>query len=501
MVGTGNGSVPLAGLALVESGVPANDPVVALLARSVRDQALSVNGTYAISLYIMFLDRLGSKDDEPLIQFLTLRLLTGQCPDGSWSYTCGGLLLDPVEQRTLYAELTRGARVATPDALPKAKKKEPRPREDLDDKPKPGKKDEAPPAPKEEKPKGLHPALERYARRAREVTPGSGGGVGFGVATAGDHSNTQFATVGLWCGRRHHVDVSAALAGLDKHYRQCQAEDGGWGYTVVLGGASPAMTCAGLMGLAMGFAKDVKDGPDQAVRLDADALAKDRSLERGLKYVGDFLAAAGGQRDPRSGMFQANDLSGNLYFMWSLERVGMVYGLTTIGKVDWYDWGSKILVRNQNRDGSWSTNSQGTVDNATAFALLFLSRANLAEDLATSMKGKVKDPGTSRLRSPADLNEMLGKAGKGSSGTKSDPGATRPKADPPAATPSAGKLAAALVAADGAERDALMAKYRDTKGVEYTDALAQAIPKLTGEARRRPATPWPVGRPGSHPTP
>ena len=39
----------------------------------------------------------------------------------------------------------------------------------------------------------------------------------------------------------------------------------------------------------------------------------------------------------------------------------MVYGLTTIGKVEWYEWGSKILVRTQNRDGSWATNSHGTV--------------------------------------------------------------------------------------------------------------------------------------------
>jgi HEAT repeat protein len=44
-------------------------------------------------------------------------------------------------------------------------------------------------------------------------------------------------------------------------------------------------------------------------------------------------------------------------------------------------------------------------------------------------------------------------------------------------------LADALIAADGAERGALVAKYRDTRGVEYTDALARAIPKLTGEAR------------------
>jgi hypothetical protein len=237
------------------------------------------------------------------------------------------------------------------------------------------------------------------------------------------------------------------------------------------------MTCAGLMGLAMGFGtKELKDGSDGSARIDADAVSKDRVVQGALKYVGDFLAAAGGQRDPRDGTeFQVNELSRNLYFLWSLERVGMAYGLTTIGKQDWYDWGSRLLVRTQNRDGSWTSDGihSGSTDNATAFALLFLSRANLAEDLSNKMKGKVQDPGTARLRSPGDLDGRLKNAGKGSAGTKTE-------------QPAAGdaqQLANALVAATGARREELLTKYRDSKGSEYTDALVLAIPKVTGEAQ------------------
>lgn len=482
----GAGSAWLTGLALVESGAPANDPIVAGLARLARENVLNTTGTYQVSLLIMFLDRIGAPGDEPLIQFLTLRLLTGQCPDGSWSYQCGGLNLDPVEQRRLFAELTRGAKLATPDT-PKPEKKGPRPRTDLDNPPAPPTKDKPPPKPGEpEKPKGLHPALRNYERALKEQPRGAGSGYGFGQIASGDHSNTQFATVALWCGRRHHVKVGDALALLDKHYRQCQKADGGWSYTAD-GTSSPAMTCAGLIGLAMGFgSKGLKDGTDKSARVDADAISKDPIVQAGLKYVGDFVAAAAGHRDPRQpGGFLNNDLSQNLYFMWSLERVGMAFGLTTIGKVDWYDWGSKVLVRAQNQDGSWSSNDgHSSADNATAFALLFLCRANLAEDLATSMKGKVRDPGTSRLRSPGDLSEMLGKTGKGSPGGRTDPGTTRPRNDrPPAPGPTdeVERLAAALVAAADADRAKILEDYRDSKGAQYTDALARAIPRLRPE--------------------
>jgi hypothetical protein len=227
-------------------------------------------------------------------------------------------------------------------------------------------------------------------------------------------------------------------------------------------------------------------------RADPDAIAQDKSVEAGLKYVGDFIAAAGAERrapgGPGFGDFQPNGLSANLYFMWSLERVGMVYGLTTIGKVDWYDWGSKVLVASQQRDGSWQSGDfhSGSPENATALALLFLSKANLAEDLSTSLKGKVKDPGTSRLRSPGDLNKLLEGAGKGSTGPKdSGTATTRPKSDPATIgdADKGGKLAAALVGAADAERADLLKQYRESKGGEFTDALARAAGKLSGEAQ------------------
>ena len=41
------------------------------------------------------------------------------------------------------------------------------------------------------------------------------------------------------------------------------------------------------------------------------------------------------------------------YYLWSLERVAVAYGLETIGKKNWYDWGADILVATQEMNGSW----------------------------------------------------------------------------------------------------------------------------------------------------
>lgn len=481
--GTGAGPAALAGLALLESGAGKNDESVVYITRGCRDAALHTQSTYEVALIIMLLDRLGSPADEVLIQLLTLRLLTGQTQDGSWSYTCDGLNLDAVEAQLIKAEHARESRLTTPEKSGGGKDK-PKPREDLIEGSKPPQK-EPPPEPKEapkEKKGGLNPALAKIINLPRPgggPNPGRNGG-------SGDHSNTQFATMGLWCGRRHSVDVNDALTKLDNHYRQCQQADNGWGYTAASGNnSSPAMTCAGLMGLAIGFgAKNLKEGADRQPKLEnPEALGKDPKVMSGLKYVGDFIAAAGGD---------ANELSRNLYFMWSLERVGMVYGLNTIGRVDWYDWGASILLRTQNRDGSWISNSHSaTMDNATSFALLFLSRANLAEDLSDKLKGKVNDPGTARLVAGGDLDKLLQGTGKGSSGPKKsevaakDPPPPKVAPLPPAEFDAGGRLANTLIAAGASDRDDLIAKYRDTKGGEYTDALARAASKLTGDNQTR----------------
>jgi hypothetical protein len=238
------------------------------------------------------------------------------------------------------------------------------------------------------------------------------------------------------------------------------------------------------MGLAMGFgSKDLKDG---SAKIDAEAVSKDQVVQGGLKFVGAVLADVQAPRfrvDPDA---DTEDAGRNLYFLWSLERVGMVYGLTTVGDVDWYDWGSKRLLAMQDRRiGAWpgAGFSGATPEVATALALLFLSKSNLASDMTTRMTSRVQDPGAAKLKSD-QKNKAAPDPGSAAAGPKPSTGTTRPDTTPPAAPADDAKaLADALVAAKGGRRDQLIAEYRDTPGAKYSDALLVAIARLSGEAK------------------
>src|SRR5262249_26345694 len=107
-----------------------------------------------------------------------------------------------------------------------------------------------------------------------------------------DNSNTQFAVLALWVGRRYGFPVEEALGRVDARFRTSQHADGGWAYRSMPGegrgfqGESTAtMTAAGLLGLAVayGVAAELKDGKP---RLEP---AKDRNLKAGLVALGTAI--------------------------------------------------------------------------------------------------------------------------------------------------------------------------------------------------------------------
>ena len=87
----------------------------------------------------------------------------------------------------------------------------------------------------------------------------------------------------------------------------------------------------------------------------------------------------------------------NLYFLWSVERVAMLYDLKTIGGKDWYAWGAQILVHNQRAGGEWPSEFYHghSLPLNTCFALLFLRRSNLVQDLTDNLRLStgIRDPG------------------------------------------------------------------------------------------------------------
>ncbi len=510
----GTGTAPLVGLALLEAGVPQTDPALKNIISFVRENALAQTATYNVSLTILFLDKLGHPGDRPIIQLLGVRLLAGQEPGGGWSYDCGNALTADEEARLKKVFQNENKLVA------KQKAKKDRP-----DLPADPKKKDTPPA--EPKPNDEMPQLHAEVVKWGKLINKMGGGDRFGIGRFGDgdNSNTQFAVLGVWTARKHGLPCDAAIALFEKRFHASQDADGGWGYKADFRrGSTPAMTCAGLLALAVSHGSmenALRNKPDKEAPAKPKGMVEvgdDAAIKAGLKCLGNYITIAKGQppegrvnRAKRGKRFKPDELNSNLYFLWSLERVAVLYGLETIGNHDWYVWGADALVDTQMANGSWTTRGfiGANPEVNTAFAILFLSRANIARDLSTALKGKVKDPGVAVLRGGTDLSRILPKQDPypekpepkttiDSPKPESKASIDSPKPEPkvvvekpkpePKVTPSVAANSSALVNAllkvDDAERSALLAKYRDEKGAAYTDALAAAARKWTGESQR-----------------
>jgi len=207
------------------------------------------------------------------------------------------------------------------------------------------------------------------------------GGVAFG---GGDNSNTQFAAIACWVARKHGMVRDAAFGKLAAYFRSnFIPADGGWGYGAGAP-ATPTMTCAGLAGLATSLGAEEQGGGTQGSDARAGGprkrrAATDPTVNRAFQALGRELVRANTSRD--------HPINSDLYFFWSLERVGMIYGVDTIADVDWYLWGCERLVKGQSPDGQWQGSGKWQYQKAvgTSFAMLFLSRLNVAADLTASV--------------------------------------------------------------------------------------------------------------------
>jgi hypothetical protein len=187
-----------------------------------------------------------------------------------------------------------------------------------------------------------------------------------------DNSNTQFAMLALWAAHRHGVAVERSLLLADQRFAQTQLRDGSWAYHVDMKRGTPSMTCVGLLGLAVGHGALLRTAKPGGV-------VEDRAIRKGLDALSEWIDVAGNPDDGGSL---------NLYKLWSIERVCVLYGLSTIAGKDWYGWGAKRLLREQDPNGSWHgggyPGSTTMVD--TSFALLFLRRSNLVQDLTDRLQ-------------------------------------------------------------------------------------------------------------------
>jgi hypothetical protein len=202
-----------------------------------------------------------------------------------------------------------------------------------------------------------------------------------GRSEGGDNSNTQFAILGVWAARRHGVPVERSLAMIAARFRTSQNRDGSWGYLMNTSQRVDSMTCVGLLGLAVGRVTTPEEDGEGG---------HDPMIEKGLRFLGKKIGAAkdgprpGGQKKKeRRGPILQVDAGSALYYLWSLERVSVLYNLRTIAGKEWYRWGARLIVEHQREDGSWEERYGPSCD--TCFALLFLKRVNVARDLTREL--------------------------------------------------------------------------------------------------------------------
>lgn len=193
-------------------------------------------------------------------------------------------------------------------------------------------------------------------------------GYGLGMGHT-DFSNSQFALLGLHEAGKAGAQIPGMAWRLaDKAWINSQRPDGGWGYQP---NQPPrgSMTAAGVASLYItGHALTGRQRPQTGA--DGRIICCTQSVEtkpiiRGIAW----LAANFSVRDnPGVGSWY-------YYYMYALERVGILAGQRFIGTHDWYREGAARLVAIQRADGSWHE-VHPLVD--TSFALLFLAKGHRA---------------------------------------------------------------------------------------------------------------------------
>jgi hypothetical protein len=470
------GVTALAGLAMLESGTEPGDPSMRFAAQYILNGLSTLDDTYDLSLAILFLDRFGEAKYRRQIQTLAVRLIGGQTATGGWSYKCP--LFVKRDHDELLRVLRRQEQLDKQEAMQgiaggKGAKDKMRPsagsgRDEklsgVGTKGK-GEPEKGPSASSASSSEAASLAqLPRPgmciksaddanlatapAKRAPADAPADGQSakkVGGKIAVAGqlgflpvlqdldnpgehnarggpadapiadakartDNSNTQFAILAMWTAQRHEVPVRRTLQLIVKRFRESYCPDGGWvyGYTKPGNGVStPAMTCAGLAGLAIGFGLTDAKKPGNK---DDEKLVM-RAFRCLMKFVGESS-----DKWEKPARLEENN---NLYYLWSIERVAVMYNLPTIGDRDWYRWGAEILVTNQSQRGqqagAWLNGGNTILADPvvnTSLALLFLRGANLTADL------------TDRLPiNPEELNkELAGLTGSSMRTTPKVPG-------------------------------------------------------------------------------
>jgi hypothetical protein len=180
----------------------------------------------------------------------------------------------------------------------------------------------------------------------------------------GDNSNTQFALLGLHEANNAGVAVPKEVWERSSvHFQRTQCEDGGWDYQG-RGKAYGSMTAAGVASLYICGQKLYSGGQKALVNgayPDCGKYKINLVLAGGLDWMGRRFSAT---ENPgkRAQWFY--------YYMYGMERCGMLSGQRNFGANDWYRQGADTIVAAQKGNGGWGELHE------TAMAVLFLVKGN-----------------------------------------------------------------------------------------------------------------------------
>lgn len=177
----------------------------------------------------------------------------------------------------------------------------------------------------------------------------------------GDNSNTQYAVLGLRACAEAGVDVPKEVW-LDclGYLKISQTPEGGFGYNVQWPGVHGSIHTSAL-------------GAYIVCRYYGGFGTKhDGVVDKGLEWLAANFAVS---ENPK----RASAREWLYYYLYGMERVGVLANTEFFGKREWYQEGARYLLQQQAAGGDWNNDAKDT-----AWAVLFLRRA-------TRPVGKVED--------------------------------------------------------------------------------------------------------------
>ncbi|KAF0242573.1 MAG: prenyltransferase/squalene [Planctomycetota bacterium] len=213
----------------------------------------------------------------------------------------------------------------------------------------------------------------------------------------GDHSNTQYAILGLRSCAVAEVMIpketwKEALIILE----DAQDDKGGWAYTwqhplpngdeakkggpKVIKGHNPSFGsmsagCTGSLVICKYYLR--------AHYGEKEDFKKDKSVQDGLKWIAENFTVEfnpGCDKKGPESVPSGDKWTWHYYYLYALERAGMLGEFEFIGRNDWYQIGARYLLAKQAQNGMWKSEGTASPGGAspvtdTCFAILFLRRA------------------------------------------------------------------------------------------------------------------------------